>query len=190
MQRTSHFNFPVAVICKSNLNRSISAHCRLKRLGYNVSSYGTGQYTILPSPIKTKTHKFNFGESYRDIKAKLPKDEINVDFFRKNRIYQMLDRNADLKNAPEKFQESRKEHILIFTLDSTVYMDVLEYFDSRIPETGNICYVFNINVTDSLDAAEKGALDVTKFLEMLEADTDWENNIDKVVRQFCLSTKS
>ncbi|BFU20815.1 RNA polymerase II subunit A, putative [Entamoeba histolytica HM-3:IMSS] len=185
--KTNHFSESIAVICRSNQNRSISAHCRLKQLGYNVSSFGTGVYTILPGA--TRNFGFQFGIPYKDIKNSLPKDEASVEYYRKNKIYQMLDRNANLKSAPEKFQDCKKEFNIIITLDYSVFMDVLEYFDSRESSTGSLCYVFNLTVMDQLDTAEKGAIEVSEFLKLMESDSDWMNNIDHVIKSFYSKTK-
>ncbi|ELP88274.1 RNA polymerase II subunit A C-terminal domain phosphatase SSU72, putative [Entamoeba invadens IP1] len=186
-QMKPHFDQSIAVVCRSNQNRSTCAHRRLKQLGYNVSSFGTGQYTILPGPVRN--FRFQFGTPYKDIKTMLSKDEMHIDFFKKHKIFQMLDKNAILKSAPERFQETKKEFAIVISLDYQVFMDLLEYFDTRQQQTGDLCYVFNMNVVDQFDAAENGAMEVSEFLKLLENDVDWMSNIDRIIRTFYNKTR-
>lgn len=53
-----------AMVCSSNMNRSMEAHNRLARAKLNVSSYGVGKQVKLPSP-DGRGVTFDFGTPYK-----------------------------------------------------------------------------------------------------------------------------
>ena len=65
-----------AMVCSSNQNRSMEAHCILKREGFDVSSYGTGQHVKLPGPSAREPNVYEFGTPYKhmfdDLRRKDP----------------------------------------------------------------------------------------------------------------------
>lgn len=67
----------LAVICASNQNRSMEAHCLLLQAGIPVSSFGTSSAARLPGPSPNKSNTYPFGTSYEEIYKDLQKkDEI------------------------------------------------------------------------------------------------------------------
>ena len=176
-------NEKIAVLCRSNLNRSVAAHIYLKKSGYNVSSYGTRPYTILPG-LGKQTHLFHFGTPYKTIKTNLPSTPEHIDLYTKIGVYKMLERNARLKSAPEKFQSCKEEFSVIVCLDPQAFIDVMEHFDGRTPVTGKIAFVFLIEVEDKFTEAEKAAVTIGEFLKGLERFGDWKNNVDEAIRNF------
>lgn len=52
----------IAVVCSSNMNRSMEAHAALAKKQYNVKSYGTGKMVRIPGPTRNEPNAYEFGE--------------------------------------------------------------------------------------------------------------------------------
>ena len=53
----------VAVVCSSNMNRSMEAHSVLAKKNFLVSSYGTGNQIKIPGKSKYEPNIYPFGET-------------------------------------------------------------------------------------------------------------------------------
>ena len=52
----------VAVVCSSNMNRSMEAHSVLAKKNFSVSSYGTGNQIKIPGKSKHEPNIYPFGK--------------------------------------------------------------------------------------------------------------------------------
>ena len=122
----------MAVVCSSNMNRSMEAHGFISKKHFNVDSYGTGDKVKLPGPSADRPNVYDFGTSYEEIHADLKKKDKTM--YTQNGILNMLDRNRRIKLAPQRLQESKEKYDVIFTAEERVYDQVIEHFEN----TGNV----------------------------------------------------
>ncbi|KAK1293036.1 hypothetical protein QJS10_CPB17g01908 [Acorus calamus] len=115
-----------AMVCSSNQNRSMEAHSLLKRHGFEVSSYGTGQHVKLPGPSLREPNVYDFGTPYKqmfdDLRRKDP------DLYKRNGILPMLKRNSSVKLAPQRWQNNASDgwFDVVFSFEEKVFDMVLE----------------------------------------------------------------
>lgn len=73
----------IAVICSSNMNRSMEAHAFLAKKGFSVKSYGTGDKVKIPGCAADKPNIYDFGVSYDEIYHDLlAKDKTLYPYFK------------------------------------------------------------------------------------------------------------
>ncbi|CAI6368099.1 unnamed protein product [Macrosiphum euphorbiae] len=158
-------DFTIAVVCSSNMNRSMEAHAFLSKKGFNVRSFGTGDKVKLPGTAQEKPNIYEFGCSYDDIY----KDLYNKDktYYTQNGLLNMLDRNRRIKQHPERFQECNEQFTVVITCEERVYDQVLEYFEA----------------VQSFDAT-LGAFLICEFVTLLSRSEDLDNDIDQLVVKY------
>lgn len=176
---TTVSNLKIAVICSSNMNRSMEAHAFLAKKGFIVKSFGTGEKVKIPGSSADKPNIYEFGTSYAEIyQDLLEKDKtlyvflyfqclhlfpINYTVFSKfcrytqNGLLHTLDRNRRIKTHPEKFQETKEKFDILITCEERVYDQVLEFMESKAPSDNSIVHVINIDIQDNLEEATIGA---------------------------------
>ncbi|CAG0888992.1 unnamed protein product [Darwinula stevensoni] len=68
----------IAVICASNMNRSMEAHSFLSKRGFNVMSFGTNDKVKLPGQSIDKPNCYEFGVTYDEIYKDLVAKDHNL----------------------------------------------------------------------------------------------------------------
>ncbi len=161
----------VAVVCSSNMNRSMEAHAVLAKKGFAVESYGTGSQVKIPGPTKKKPNVYEFGEERESLvkKKKLKHafpgttyESIHSDLISKDRqlytengMLNMLERNRRIKPRPERFQEEARplRFDVILTCEEKVYDLVLADFEAREEEGGSRTeqpvHVINVDIVST-----------------------------------------
>ena len=66
---TSTYNY--AMVCSSNMNRSMQGHLLLSDADFRVESFGIGSKVRLPSSSPTRQHVYDFGTKYSTIRDDL-----------------------------------------------------------------------------------------------------------------------
>lgn len=94
----------ICVVCASNQNRSMEAHSVLSKKGFaDVVSFGTNTMIKVPGPTPTTPNTFPFGTTYADIAKQLQRKDEKL--YRQNGLLMLLERNATIKPAPQRFQD-------------------------------------------------------------------------------------
>lgn len=172
----------VAVICSSNMNRSMEAHSVFAKRDFQVSSYGTGDKVKIPGKHPREPNIYPFGTSYEEIYKDLVQKDRQL--YTENGMLHILDRNMRIKDKPEKFQESDKLYDVILTCEERVYDLVIEKFEDSGSVHSRLAHVVNIDVIDNLEDATIGAFLLLDLASKLEASNDLDDEIDEIVHDF------
>ncbi|KAK8643310.1 hypothetical protein V6N13_012613 [Hibiscus sabdariffa] len=176
--------FRYAMVCSSNQNRSMEAHCLLKKQGFHVSSYGTGTHVKLPGPSLREPNVYDFGTPYKlmfdDLRRKDP------DLYKRNGILPMLKRNLSVKLAPQRWQDNAADGYfdIVFTFEEKVFDMVLEDLHNRDQVLLKSVLVINLEVKDNHEEAAVGARLAFDLCEQIEAVESWEDSIDDILTSF------
>ena len=178
---------PIAVVCASNMNRSMEAHYQLKLRNFNVSSYGTGSQVKLPGPAADKPNVYAFGTPYQEIRDDLLKKDERL--YTANGLLSMLARNINVKEAPQRWQESTESRFdLVITFEERVFDAVVEDMQNRDADTDaggdRPVHIFNLDVPDNHESSVVGSRHMLKLLHRLDQVEDWEDEVESVIEQF------
>jgi len=175
-----------AMVCSSNMNRSMEAHKQLKRKDLNVSSYGVGTMVRLPAPNNSQA-VFAFGTPYRKIHEKLRENDGGA-WYRNNGLLAMVERNIDIKDHPERWQEIPNlsgKFDIVFCFEERVFDQLMENLSFREPEDVDEpkpMHVVNLEVTDNTEEASIGAQIALDFcLRANEARENLDEELPRIV---------
>ncbi|XP_043288418.1 RNA polymerase II subunit A C-terminal domain phosphatase SSU72 [Venturia canescens] len=172
----------IAVICSSNMNRSMEAHAFLSKKGFNVKSFGTGDKVKLPGSGPDRPNVYDFGTTY---------DEIYNDLLTKDKqlytqmgLLHMLDRNRRIKPRPERFQCSKDKFDILITCEERVYDQVIECMEGRTPVENQPVHLINIDIQDNHEEATVGSFLICELVTTLANSDDLDNDIDSLLYEF------
>jgi len=172
----------VAVVCSSNMNRSMEAHSVLQKKGFNVDSFGTGDKVKLPGPSADRPNVYDFGTTYDEIYKDLVEKDKTL--YTQNGILHMLERNRRVKEMPQRLQEAPERYDLILTAEERVYDQALEWFDSNGNVHGQPSHVVNMDIQDNHEEATIGAFLFCELVQMLADSSDLDDEIDELLQAF------
>lgn len=145
----------IAVICSSNMNRSMEAHSFLAKKNFRVRSFGTGDKVKLPGLTACKPNVYDFGTPYDEIYNDLCQKDKQ--YYTQNGLLHMLDRNRRIKRNPEKFQLCPDRFDILITAEERVYDQVVDYMESKTPEHNQPVHIINMDIQDNHEEATIGA---------------------------------
>ncbi|KAK2962239.1 putative RNA polymerase II subunit A C-terminal domain phosphatase SSU72 [Blattamonas nauphoetae] len=178
-----------ACICLSNQNRSMEGHAQMIRNGIpNVSSFGTGKNVKLPGPTPTTPNTYPFGTPYttiyQDLKSK------DADFYTQMGLLDLLARNANIKVAPERFQDARDVSFdVILTYEERVFETVIVELLNRPPISYKQCHIINIETRDAGDEAVKAGGLSAQLAKRINSEIDLDDAIYSILDAFQLETE-
>jgi len=172
----------IAVICSSNMNRSMEGHRLLKKKGYNVKSYGTGTQVKLPGTSADKPNVYPFDTPYENIYQDLCQKDKKA--YTNNGVLDILDRNRRIKRNPEKFQTNFLPFDIILSCEERVYDQILDNFNTREQSTFEQCHIINCDIVDNFEEATLGAIILSQLIDTIINHEDLDNDIDEVLQEF------
>lgn len=173
-----------AMVCSSNQNRSMEAHALLKREGFDVASYGTGQHVKLPGPSLREPNVYDFGTPYKHMFEDLRRKDPEL--YRRNGILPMLKRNLGVKTAPQRWQENAADGTfdVVLTFEEKVFDMVLEDLHNRNQVLLKPVLVINLEVKDNHEEAAIGGRLALQLCQEIEAVENWEECVDDLIINF------
>jgi RNA polymerase II subunit A C-terminal domain phosphatase SSU72 len=173
----------IALVCQSNLNRSMEAHAILNKHGYKVSSFGAGSKVRLPGEAIDKPNVYDFGTPYDHILADLKRK--NARRYTKNGMIQMVDRDRKVKKAPERWQDSVDQHFdLVVTYEKRVYDIVVADLEQRETEESRPAHVVNLDTPDNHAEAKTASELTLKLVDKVYASEDWEDEMTNILDDY------
>jgi RNA polymerase II subunit A C-terminal domain phosphatase SSU72 len=175
-----------AMICASNVNRSMACHAELQRHNFNVRSFGVGNSVKLPGKSATTPNVYEFGTPYETILADLRSKDSN--FYARVGLEAMLERDARVKTAPERWHAARGPADVFdvaLCFEERVMEQLVEDMSSRVQTAMRPLLVVNIDVKDSHEEAARVAPQALALCRALEAcEGGWEQGVDAALAEF------
>ncbi|XP_070131142.1 RNA polymerase II subunit A C-terminal domain phosphatase SSU72 like protein 3-like [Equus caballus] len=169
----------VAVVCMSNINRSMEAQSILRKKGFSVWSFGAGSQVRLPGDAPNLPVVYNFSTTYKEMYNDLLRKDRQ--HYIRNGILHILRRNERIKPQPERFQECLEAFDVIFTCGESIYDRVVEDLCAREQETFQPVHVINVDIQDTLEDATLGALLICELCQRLQHADDVEDSLAKLL---------
>ncbi|XP_053595228.1 RNA polymerase II subunit A C-terminal domain phosphatase SSU72-like [Microplitis demolitor] len=178
-------NLRFAVICFANMNRSMEAHKRLKKKGFDVKSYGVCDRIRMLCHIEGKANVYSFGMKYSYIYNDLVKK--NKDYYKKIGLLDMVRRNMKIKSGPERFQSTKERFDVLITCDERAYHRVKEFMEGKNEDSSSCkqpVYLINVGIKDDIASAASGSYLICELATTIASCENLDDNFDELVAKF------
>lgn len=163
----------------------MQAHKVLAEAGYSVSSYGTGSAVRLPGPSIDRPNNYSFGTPYNTIYKELKEQDTRL--YTANGLLAMIDRNRNIKTAPERWQDGKKFFDIVITCEERCFDAVCDDLLTRASTTAScrMVHVINVDIKDNAEEAAKGGQGILKLVRMMDEEQDQlDDKIDGIIYQW------
>lgn len=160
----------------------MEAHALLQQHGFRVRSYGAGSKIRIPGESEWKPNIYDFGTTYASILADLIRK--NQARYSKNGMISMVERDAKVKERPERWQDEKAQFDLVIAYEQRVFDIVVADLSSRGGVDLRPVHVVNIGTTDTHAEAKTGAALTHDLVQMLYDSPDWESEISSIIDRF------
>ncbi|OMH79386.1 RNA polymerase II subunit A C-terminal domain phosphatase SSU72 [Zancudomyces culisetae] len=129
----------------------------------------------LPGESIDRPNVYEFGTPYLKIYEDLSKK--NPSLYVKNGLLKMLQRNIDLKLAPQKFQLSQQKFDVVITCEERCFDAVCEELLLRQGRSSQPVHVINVEIKDNHVDATKGGGTIEKLVKLISDSKDLDTEI-------------
>lgn len=152
--------------------------------GFNVDSFGTNSVIKMPGPSADRPNSYPFGTTYEAIYQDLMKKDANL--YAQNGMLMILERNRKIKNAPQRFQETREIYDVIITCEQRCFDIVCEDFMERSSQgrLSRPVHVINFDIRDTPDDATVGARAILQLAQQIQDCPDIHTHLHTILAEY------